>query len=97
MSHEIESIQEGEITCPYCRKEHGDSWELKQDDGEMTCCRCEKRFEYHRIVDVSYLCMPDCILNGTEHRFVPRHGFADQTMNTICAVCGEIPVAKGEK
>jgi hypothetical protein len=49
-------IHEGtnEIVCPYCGHEFMDSWEL-QEDGEMDCYECNKKFNYaiNRSVDYS--------------------------------------------
>lgn len=91
VAHEFETTHNDEICCPYCRKIHGDSWELKADSGQVECCGCGKKFEYHRLIEVAYMCFPDCALNGETHRFVPRHGFTDQV---ICATCGEVPLTK---
>jgi len=43
-----------ETVCPYCGYANGNSWELSDNEGEITCGRCESDFEYERIVTVEY-------------------------------------------
>jgi len=48
--HEYEPL----ITCPHCGRKEEDSWEVNDDNGEMECGECDKKFSYERIVDVTY-------------------------------------------
>lgn len=43
-----------ELTCPYCGEEFTDSWELADEDDEMECYECGKRFTYERVTEISY-------------------------------------------
>ena len=53
---EPETYGEQEITCPHCGYEHGDSWEIREEDGIDTCenRECKKKFKWQRVVDVTY-------------------------------------------
>jgi DNA-directed RNA polymerase subunit RPC12/RpoP len=42
----------GEVVCPWCGYEHGDSWEMTE--GETECGECGRKFEMTRDVSVSY-------------------------------------------
>ena len=44
----------GEITCPWCGYEEGDSWEAEDSDDERQCGVCDKIFSYERHVEVTY-------------------------------------------
>jgi len=43
-----------EVVCPYCGYEHGDSWEIDQNDFEMECEECGMRFKGYREIEVTY-------------------------------------------
>lgn len=51
---ECDAWDKDEITCPYCGDEGGDSWEIKEENGEEICYRCKKKFKWERYVSVSY-------------------------------------------
>lgn len=51
---EIDCEFNKEIVCPYCGYEHGDSWEFKENNGEMVCDGCEKKFNWKRDIEVTY-------------------------------------------
>jgi hypothetical protein len=42
------------MVCPYCGHKHDDSWELKMNEGEYQCNRCERVFVYSRETRVTY-------------------------------------------
>jgi len=48
---------EGNITCPYCGNEVGDSWEMS-DSGEEECGECGSKFDYEREVEITYSSYP---------------------------------------
>lgn len=54
MNKEIDHEYTDEIVCPYCGCEFGDSWDIDGDSGELECYECEKEFEYHRHIEVTY-------------------------------------------
>lgn len=51
--NEDEIFQSDEITCPYCGDKLSDSWECSDEDTNI-CQTCGSKYEYTRIVDVSY-------------------------------------------
>ena len=51
---EIDHDYTNEIVCPYCGYEHGDSWEVSDDEGKMDCHSCEKEFKYQRDITIDY-------------------------------------------
>lgn len=53
MNEEIDHEYTDEVTCPYCGKEVGDSWELPEK-GKRKCYECSNEFEYESDVSVSY-------------------------------------------
>lgn len=44
----------GEITCPFCGEEVGDSWEIKSDEGTRVCDSCDSEFTWSRDITVEY-------------------------------------------
>lgn len=48
----------GQITCPYCGYENGDSWESDDDEAEYDCPCCGSVFSYQRNVTVEYCSQP---------------------------------------
>lgn len=48
----------GQITCPYCGYENGDSWEADDDEDEYDCPCCGSVFSYQRNVTVEYCNQP---------------------------------------
>lgn len=48
----------GQITCPYCGYENGDSWEADDDEDECECPCCGSVFSYQRNVTVEYCSQP---------------------------------------
>jgi transcription elongation factor Elf1 len=45
------------ITCPYCGYVDGDSWEVQfeaNEEAQLECCDCEKKFTVIRNVSVDY-------------------------------------------
>jgi DNA-directed RNA polymerase subunit RPC12/RpoP len=55
---ELNTALESEVICPYCGYVARDSWELSGDDGENTCGRCEKEYNYTRNVEITYTTTP---------------------------------------
>lgn len=47
-----------EVKCPYCGYEHGDSWELPDNDDDYECPGCMSHFAYSRNVEVTYSSEP---------------------------------------
>jgi len=52
---EIDHEWTGEVVCPYCGAEQGDSWEWASDAGEEVCGMCENTFTYERDFSVTYV------------------------------------------
>ena len=48
----------GNLTCPYCGYEDGDSWELEDSDKEHECGRCGAIISFGRVVTVEYNASP---------------------------------------
>lgn len=46
------------IVCPFCGHVDSDSWEVRDDEGEMDCGACGSTFLYRRNVEVTYDTMP---------------------------------------
>ncbi len=71
MSEEIEAWKIGEITCPYCKYEHTDSWECGlNNDGdcmESECDECGKKFNVTLIVETSFTSRGLCKENKNKH------------------------------
>ncbi|MND76073.1 hypothetical protein D3C80_677100 [compost metagenome] len=51
---EIDHEYTHEIICPHCGIEHGDSWEINEDYGDMECMDCGEAFYFSRNVEVTY-------------------------------------------
>lgn len=45
---------ESEITCPYCKYQHRDSWEASDSEDDKVCGNCGSIFSYDRDVSVEY-------------------------------------------
>jgi hypothetical protein len=43
-----------EVICPYCGFEYSDSWEFHDYHDKITCCECNKKFEFEACFDVTY-------------------------------------------
>lgn len=43
-----------EVICPYCGYEFSDSWEFKEEWGELKCDECNKTFKYERFTEATY-------------------------------------------
>ena len=88
-----EYLIESEITCPYCKFEYGDSWEML-GDGEGTevleCPECYKKFIATRHITVDYWCTPDCEENGEKHQYKKRNEQHKGKDIFDCVVCGDI-------
>lgn len=66
----VEELRENNITCPYCKTENIDSWEIREDsDDKYLCDDCGKYFSWSRQIHVEYTSTPDCELNNEEHDF----------------------------
>ena len=55
------------ITCPYCGDEIESSWEYDDDEGEIECEYCEKKFHYERHTTIKYTTSSNCEENNEEH------------------------------
>jgi hypothetical protein len=88
-----ERYGEDEITCPYCRLEIGDSWELTSDSDDCyECPHCNKNFSWERRTEVTYTSTPDCKLNKEEHKFSEWEDLVHKdnevfTARRECTVC----------
>jgi DNA-directed RNA polymerase subunit RPC12/RpoP len=54
---EPEETNEYNFTCPYCKYEYADAWEL-DDEGQTECPNCGSEIDYQREVTVSYIVKP---------------------------------------
>jgi len=36
------------LVCPYCGKEHFDSWDIPADTGSFECEKCEREFHFEK-------------------------------------------------
>ncbi len=43
-----------EVVCPYCGHEYSDSWEFNDYHADITCCECNKKFDFDVHFDVRY-------------------------------------------
>lgn len=50
----MEHNYESNIKCPYCDWEDEDSWEFGEDEGTVTCGRCDEEFNVVREIEVTY-------------------------------------------
>jgi DNA-directed RNA polymerase subunit RPC12/RpoP len=57
------------ITCPYCGYEDKNSWEYREESGDIECPDCGKKFHYNRNVDVTYCTSADCKDNDENHEW----------------------------
>ncbi len=48
----------GNITCPYCKHEINDSWEMPDTGEKEECGNCGSKFDYEREVEVTYSSYP---------------------------------------
>jgi len=55
--------------CPYCKYDHGDMWENRDEESHMTCDGCGKKFNWRRRVTVEYITSCNCKDNNEEHDF----------------------------
>ena len=54
MSEPIETYNHDSIKCPWCGHIYRDSWELGDDDGERECGSCGRKYQWSRIISVSF-------------------------------------------
>ncbi len=57
------------IICPYCGYEEFDSWEYNDDEGEIECPYCEKKFYYKRSITIKYTTTSNCEDNDEDHEW----------------------------
>ncbi len=80
---DIEHEYTGEVVCPYCGYEHGDSWEYGMEhDGDSTeieCCDCDKKFNATLSVEYNYSTSKiNCVDNGKKHKYKFRTNHMSQ-------------------
>lgn len=63
-------IQERNIICPYCGAEDVDSWEHRDEGGDVECWECEKKFRWSRDCRVTYDSIQLCAENNIEHEWI---------------------------
>lgn len=90
--HEIRRADE--IVCPYCGEIHTDSWECADDEGEIECDECSKKFSYQRETSVTYNCDRDCELNGEQHEYLIKDLNNNGQMSWWCRKCPALQVQK---
>lgn len=81
-----EQVDDSYAICPYC--EHYflvESEDYDEDQQEITCDRCGKNYYLRQSFSVTHHSIPDCSLNGDNHKF-RGHTLADEW--NICGVCG---------
>jgi len=92
--NEIEEMG-SEITCPYCKYEHTDSWESGLDnDGdsmEYDCGECEKKFHVSLSVSRDYTSLGLCKENNTKHnwKYFDHTTDGKRCFGRKCLTCGE--------
>ena len=57
-----------EITCPYCKYEHSDSWDMRCDEGTEECYHCGESFTWSKDVEVTY-CSQKMACEDNKHTF----------------------------
>lgn len=80
---DMETFQEPEITCPYCKEAISDSWEyhLDQDESTNIECSCGKTYVATCCWEVSYSSRAECELNDEDHVF-KREDIHTQNLGT---------------
>ena len=101
MSKEIEAYATGEITCPYCNYEYGDSWEYSSlrydgDSEEMECDECGKKFYVQFNVETSYTSNGLCKENNEEHnwKYFDHTTKGKRCYGRKCLTCGKYEFEK---
>ncbi len=51
---EIDCFCNDEIKCPHCGYEYSESHEFPDGLGELECDNCGKKFDYERVISVTY-------------------------------------------
>lgn len=101
---EIDATNTGEITCPYCGFEYGDSQEFlsggEEDDIE-TCEECGKKFHWSRSICVDYNSKKLCEENNDEHNWeefdVPKDDERPRCKGRRCLTCKKYEFDKEQK
>lgn len=87
---EIDHEFTDEVVCPYCGREHCDSWEYS-DDGTEECNDCGKTFNYTRNVTVEYSTSKLCTENNEPHMWGEVADSRDGLRKYhVCENCGKI-------
>jgi len=83
MSRYEETSESNGYKCPYCGELHEvDDWGHDYDEETMECSVCQKKFYATASHSVDYESMPDCEVNGEEHKL--EH-FRDNSY--FCEIC----------
>jgi len=80
-------VDDNDSICPYCKHRYQvESEDFDEEDKEVECDECGKKYYQHQSFMVSTFTTPDCELNGEEHEWrwiTLRNGKRHQ----FCAIC----------
>ena len=85
MSQYIETIDDNNRICPYCGYSYQVEAENYSEDVRVEeCDECGKKFYAQDDFTVTHYAVPDCILNGEQHKYNPnkKGGYYK-----FCSVC----------
>lgn len=76
-----------ESICPYCGESfQPEASEYSEVSKEIECFSCGKKYHLVQIFTVDHHSLPNCELNGEEHKWVPRDVGHGKT-HPFCSVC----------
>src|SRR4051812_47600327 len=89
----IQNQYTDEITCPWCGYKYEDSWEYEDDQDEMECSDCGKKFSMSKRIEVDYSTYRD--EDECPHEGVDIH-YNDRLKEWIfsCDSCGKFDTTK---
>ncbi|MFA5766509.1 MAG: hypothetical protein WC919_01120 [Candidatus Paceibacterota bacterium] len=85
-----------EIVCPYCGYVHSESYDFGnggEEDSETECGRCDRKFNWSRMISVSYstskIKEENAEQTEPEAMFVPTFWIADEQPQTLAEAIEE--------
>ena len=86
MSDYSDEYDDCNAVCPYC----GDTYQVEgesysEDDTDITCDECGKRYYLRQDFSVTHVSTPDCTLNGEQHKWRPIN--ITSGSHDFCSVC----------
>jgi hypothetical protein len=83
-----DQIDDNDSICPYCGERYQvENEDFSEDEREITCDSCEKKYWQSQIITVETQTRPDCELNNDKHEYefiVTKSGGA-----FFCKICGK--------